>query len=57
MGDKLYEREVVVVEDPAEQQDALRALAAKYPFWKDQLSKPEGERFDMVLLRMDPRSS
>jgi hypothetical protein len=46
-----------VLEDPAEIQVALRALAAKYPFWKDLLSKPESERPDMALLRMDPRSS
>jgi hypothetical protein len=57
IGDKIYEREAVVLDDPAEIQVALRALAAKYPFWKDLLSKPESERPDMALLRMDPRSS
>ena len=57
IGDKIYEREAVVLEDPAEIQVALRALAAKYPFWRDLLSKPESERPDMALLRMDPRSS
>lgn len=57
MGDKIYEREAVVVEDPAEVQVALQALAAKYPFWQELLSKPESERPDMAMLRMDPRSS
>ncbi len=57
MGGKIYEREAVVVEDPAEVQVALQALAAKYPFWQEQLSKPESERPDMALVRMDRRSS
>ena len=57
IGGKIYEREAVVVEDPAEVQVALQALAAKYPFWQEQLSKPESERPDMALVRMDPRSS
>jgi hypothetical protein len=57
MGGKIYEREAVVVEDPAEVQVALQALAAKYPFWQEQLSKPDSDRPDMALVRMDPRSS
>jgi hypothetical protein len=57
MGGKIYDRKAVVIEDPAEVQVALRALAAKYPFWQELLSKPESERPDMALLRMDPRSS
>ena len=57
IGGKIYEREAVVVEDPAEVQVALQALAAKYPFWQEQLSKPESERPDMAMVRMDPRSS
>jgi hypothetical protein len=56
MGDHIYEREAIVVDDPAEVQIALQALAAKYPFWQELLSKPESERPDMALLRMDPRS-
>ena len=55
MGGKIFEREAVVVEDPAEVQVALQALAAKYPFWQEQLSKPESERPDMAMVRMDPR--
>jgi hypothetical protein len=57
MGGKIYELEAVVVEDPAEFRVALQALAAKYPFWREQLSKPETERPDMAMVRMDPRSS
>jgi hypothetical protein len=57
MGDKIYEREAVVVEDPTEFQAALQALAAKYPFWQEMLAKPESERPDMSLVRMDPRSN
>jgi hypothetical protein len=57
MDGKIYEREAVVVEDPAEFQAAVRALAAKYPLWQEMLAKPESERPDMSLVRMDPRSS
>lgn len=57
MGGKIYEREAVVVEDPTEIQAALRALAAKYPLWQEMLAKPESERPDMALVRMDPRRS
>ena len=56
MGGKIYEREAVVVEDPVEFQTALQALAAKYPFWQEMLAKPESERPDMSVVRMDPRS-
>ena len=56
MGGKIYEREAAVVEDPAEFQSALQALAAKYPFWQEQLSKPASERPDMAMVRMDPPS-
>jgi len=54
---KIYEREAVVVEDPTEFQAAVRALAAKYPLWQEMLTKPESERPDMSLVRMDPRSN
>jgi hypothetical protein len=57
MGDKIYEREAVVVENPQEFQAALEALAAKYPFWRDMLAKPESERPDMAIVRLDPRRS
>lgn len=57
IADKIYERTAVVVVDPAEVASAVDALAAKYPFWKEQLAKPESERFDRAIIRMDPRSS
>jgi hypothetical protein len=57
MGDKIYPLKASVIEDPREVQVALQALAAKYPFWRDLLSKPESERPDMALLRMDPRGT
>ena len=57
MGGKLYELDAVVVEDPAEFQIALEALSVKYPFWREVLSKPVGERPAMAMVRMDPRSS
>jgi len=57
MGEKIYERRAVVVEDPQEFQAALQALAAKYPFWREMLSKSESDRPDMAIVRMDPRAS
>ncbi len=57
LGEKIYPLEAVVVEDAAEIEAALGALMAKYPFWKEQLSKPVEERFDMAIVRMDPRGS
>jgi hypothetical protein len=57
MGDKIYERNAVVVEDPQEVQAALEALAAKYPFWQEILAKPQSERPDMAMVRLDPRSN
>ena len=57
IGDKIYEREAVVIEDPAERRAAVQALAFKYPFWQKEISKPESERLDMAVVRMDPRGS
>lgn len=54
IGGKLYERNAVVIEDPEEVNAAVSALAAKYPFWRDQLAKPKAERFDRAIIRMDP---
>ncbi len=50
---KIYPREAVLVEDPIELKAALAAFAAKYPFWQDLLSKPESERPDMAIIRLD----
>lgn len=57
LGDTVYPLVAVVVDDPAELRSAMGALAEKYPLWKDQLAKPESERFDMAMVRMDPRES
>ncbi len=57
MGGRLYELNAVVVEDAAEFQIALEALSAKYPFWREVLSKPVSERPAMAMVRMDPRTS
>jgi hypothetical protein len=54
---KLYEREAVLVEDPAEYERVLAAFAQKYPFWRDLTSKPRSERPNLVILRMQPRGS
>lgn len=54
IGGKIYAREAVVVDDPVEFRAALQALAAKYPIWQSVVSKPESERFDMAIVRMDP---
>ena len=55
IGDKLYERRAVVVDDEAERATALAAFARKYPFWHDLTQKPEAERPRVYLFRMDPR--
>ena len=57
IGGKLYEREAVVIEDAEEVNAAVNALAAKYPFWSDQLAKPKAERFDRAMIRMDAPTS
>ena len=57
IGDKIYPRRASVIEDPEEFEVALQALADKYPFWEELRSKPESERPDMALLRMDPPST
>jgi hypothetical protein len=54
---KLYEREAVLVEDPAEYERVLEAFARKYDFWRDLGSKPASERPNLVFLRMQPRGS
>ena len=54
---RIYEREAVVVEDPAERAAALAAFARKYPFWHDLAGKPEAERPRIFFFRMDPREA
>lgn len=57
IGDRLYERRAVVVEDAAEREAALAAFARKYPFWQELAAKPEGERPRLYYFRMDPPAS
>ncbi len=55
IGERLFEREAVLVEDPDEWNGVLEAFARKSSFWKDLAAKPESERPTLVFLRMDPR--
>jgi hypothetical protein len=56
VGDRVYDRNAVLVTDPEEQAAAFAAFAEKYPFWRDLLARPESERGTIVLLRMDDPS-
>ena len=56
IGGAIYEREAVLVEDPAEYERALGAFARKYPFWHDLAQKPAEQRPSLFLLRMQARS-
>jgi hypothetical protein len=55
IGGKIYRGEARVVKDPAESRAAIQALAAKYPFWRDLVSKPASEQPDMAMVRVDSR--
>jgi hypothetical protein len=55
IGDRIFERRAVLVEDPAEWNGVLAAFAQKMPFWRELAAKPEAERPKVVFLRMDPR--
>jgi len=57
IGDRVYDRNAVLVTDPDERTAALAAFARKYPFWTELLAKPEAERGTIVLLRMDDPSA
>jgi F420H(2)-dependent quinone reductase len=57
VGERVYDRDAVLVTDPREREAVLRAFAVKYAFWRELTAKPETERGTIVLLRMDdPRS-
>ena len=56
IGDRIYERTAVLVEDRDEWNEVLAAFARKLPFWSDLAAKPEAERPKIVFLRMDPRA-
>ena len=57
IGDRVYDRNAVLVTDPDERTAALAAFGRKYPFWTELLAKPEAERGTIVLLRMDDPSA
>ena len=57
IGERIYERRAVRVEEAGEIGRALEAFAAKYPFWKELLARPESERPSYVFFRMEPRSA
>jgi hypothetical protein len=52
---RIYEREAVLVRDPAEWSAVLDAFARSSPFWKRLAEQPEAERPKLYFLRMDPR--
>jgi hypothetical protein len=54
IGERIFERRAVVVDDAAERDAALAAFARKYPFWQELAAKPEGERPQVYFFRMDP---
>ena len=54
IGEQLFDRRAVLVEEPAERQGVLEAFARKLSFWRDLLDRPASERPTLVLLRMDP---
>lgn len=55
IGERIYERSAVLVEDPEEWREVLDAFARKMPFWKQLSEQPEAERPKLYFLRMDPR--
>jgi hypothetical protein len=57
IGERLYERQAVVVADEAERAAALAAFARKYPFWQELVAKPEAERPRIFFFRMDAREA
>ncbi len=55
IGERIFERQAVLVEDSAEWNDVLAAFGRKMPFWSELAAKPESERPKIIFLRMDPR--
>jgi len=56
IGERIFEREAVLVEDPAEWSEVLDAGGRRVSFWEDLAEKPESARPKIVFLRMDPRA-
>ncbi len=57
IGERVYERRAVLVEDPAEWSAVLAAFTRKSSFWKELSETSESERPQLIFLRMDPRES
>ena len=55
IGEQVFEREAVLVEDSAEWNAVLSAFSGKFAFWKGLAEKSEAERPKLVFFRMDPR--
>jgi hypothetical protein len=55
IGERIFERRAVLVEDEAEWKGVFAAFAQKMPFWSELAAKPETERPTIIFLRMDPR--
>jgi len=57
IGDRIFEREAILVEDDAEWAEALDAFGRKFPYWKEFGETPASERPRIVFFRMDPREN
>jgi hypothetical protein len=55
IGNRLYERKAVLVEDPEEWDAVFAAFGRKSPFWKQLADTPAAKRPRIVFFRMDPR--
>ena len=53
IGERIYERRAVLVEDPAEWSAVLAAFARKSSFWKELSEAPVSKRPQLIFLRMD----
>ena len=54
IGERIFEREAVLVEDSAEWNAVMAAFGRKSSFWKDLAEQPESERPEIIFFRMDP---
>jgi hypothetical protein len=57
IGERIFDRKAVLVEDPAEWSEVLGAFGRKSSFWKGLAEKPESTRPKIVFMRMDPREN
>jgi hypothetical protein len=56
IGDRIFEREARVVEDPAEFSGVRGAYGESYAVMRDLAAMPEAERPGIYFFRMDPRT-